>query len=180
MSCPDWKSLVAHRVGPTASPDREPPAEWPRAIEHLSDCLACRQRALSLDPSLLFVVQAPLPVSDDEVAGIKANVRTLVRARAAERTSHHLRRRLGRVAAAAAVVGLLVLLPTHSPRRPGSVEDVAPGPAVETTPFVQSEGALAEAPAPVIEPLDLPSARIYQLSGGDLSVVMVVDDSIDV
>lgn len=177
MSCPDWRSLLKHRL---ETVELEPPAEWPQAVEHLERCPACRRQALSLDPSMLFAVSAPLPVSDDEVGEIKANVRTLVRARAAERTTHRLRRGLGRIAAAAAVVGLMVLMPTHSSRQALSPGAAAPTPAGDAALSTLGDEAFAEAPAPVIEPLDLPAARIYQLGGGDFSIVMVVDDSIDV
>lgn len=183
MNCPDWKTLLAHRL----DSDREsesgvdgPPSEWPEALEHLEECPACRRRALALDPSLIFAAQAPLGVSDDEVGLIKANVHTLLRARAAEHASHRVRRGLGRLAAAAAVVALMVLLPTHTSRQALTSSPALPGLASDARSVPAGDGLLVEAPSPLIEPLDLPAARIYQLGGGDFSIVMVVDDSIDV
>jgi hypothetical protein len=177
LSCPEWKGLLAHRLEPDGAPE---PEGWTAAVEHLDDCPVCRRQAFSLDPSLLFVAQAPPSVDDAEVGRIKANVHTLLRARAAERTSHRVRRGLGRFAAAAAVVALMVLLPTHTSRQALTAPAALPGLASDAGAIAASDAGLMEAPAPVIEPLDLPAARIYQLGGENFSIVMVVDDSIDV
>jgi hypothetical protein len=165
--------LVEHR----SRPELDPPAEWAEALGHLEGCTACRERAFALDSSLLFAAQTPLPVGDDEVAAIKANVHTLVRARAAESHSRRWRRTLGRFAAAAAAVALLVLMPTHTSRQPGSAPESA---QLVPAPLAPAGGLAADAPAPVIEPLDLPAARIYMLGERDLPIVWVVHESIDV
>lgn len=181
MSCPDWRSLLAERDRAELDVDFESSDAWRSAIDHLTGCGVCRVAALELDPALLFLAQPPLEVGDDEVDRIKANVRTLRRAREAERAVGERRRRIGRVAAAAAVVSLLILLPTRTSRQPVSTQPDGPSLAAESTPAPFTPGlAFDDGPAPMIEPLDLPLARIYQLGEDDLSVVMVVDESIDV
>jgi hypothetical protein len=176
MSCPDWRRLLAARD--RAEGVTEP--AWRSAVEHLGGCPSCRATAFELDPSLLFVAQSPIEVSDDEIGTIQANVRVLRRARAQERAALEPRRRMARIASAAAVISLMVLLPTHTSRQ-STILPVVAGPSLtlQRAPFA---GGLAfeDSSAPLIEPYDLPLARIYQLGEDDLSVVMVVDESIDV
>lgn len=179
MNCPDWPHLLSDRERRERSGRLEPSAAWKAAAEHMPGCASCRLTAIDLDASLLFQSQPAIEVSDDEIDAIRANVRTLRRSRAAERRSGESRRRLGRVAAAAAVVSLMVLLPTHNSRQPAPVVSGANLAADASLP-IPGTLVFGDGPAPVIEPLDLPAARIYQLGADDLSVVMVVDESIDV
>lgn len=179
MNCPDWRYLLGERERARPGVDFEASDSWRSAIDHLRGCAACRVTALELDPVLLFAAQQPLEVSDDDVARIKANVRTLRRAREAERASGETHRRVGRVAAAAAVVALMVLLPTQTSRQT-TVVSAGPSLAADSSPPSTRDLPFGDGPAPMIEPLDLPLARIYQLGEDDLSVVMVVDESIDV
>lgn len=174
MSCPNWSELLEQRE----RADRGLPSGWSEAIGHLRGCGSCRSKAVRLDPTLLFSAQPTLQVTDAEVSDIVASVRTLRRARQAEEAVGEPRRRWGRFAAAAAAIFLLVLLPNLTPRQAAPPLTDAPRLASE---FVASPGSIVgEASAPVIEPLDLPLARIYQLGEEDLSVVMVVDESLDV
>lgn len=174
MSCPNWGELLERRE----HVDRELPSDWNSAIGHLRGCGSCRSEALQLDPTLLFSAQSTLEVTDAEVSDIVSSVRTLRRSRQAEEAVGEPRRRWGRFAAAAAAVFLLVLLPNLTPRQaaPPLMESSRP-----TSEFVAAPRSMVGDPsAPVIEPLDLPFARIYQLGEEDLSVVMVVDESLDV
>ncbi len=177
MSCPDWRRLLAERERAELEGDFEPAAGWREAVEHLAGCARCRMTALELDGSLLWLAQPPLDVGDEEVDRIKANVRTLRRARRTERATGAASRRVGRVAAAAAIVSLMILMPTHTSRQS---EPTAGTPTTASSAARVRSLAVRDAPAPMIEPLDLPLARIYQLGAEDLSVVMVVDESIDV
>lgn len=173
MSCPKWHALLERRA---AGP---PPREWPEAVRHLRDCADCRRRALALDPTLLFVAEPPLEVSDREVETIRRNVAALCRARRVERDCESRRGRLARPAAAAIVGAVLLLLPTHTARPPipsGFLQQAAGG----ATPFVVESTSASEAPAPVLEQLDRRSARVYQFGEEDLSVVMVVDETFDI
>ena len=103
MSCPNWRDLLTERDRASAAIDFEASDAWRSALDHLSTCGGCRAKALELDPVLVFAAQPPLEVSDDEVDLIKANVRTLRRAREAERASGVHRRRVAKVAAASVV-----------------------------------------------------------------------------
>lgn len=177
MNCPDWRGLLELRERLNG----ELPDGWSDSVVHLSACPACRLTALRLDPSLVFLAQEPLEVSDADVAEMVGNVRTLRRARQAEEATEEPRRQLGRVAAAAAVVSLMVLFPTLTSRPPGPASPpVGPELVVGSGGLPPRSLLLGEGSAPVIEPLDLPFARIYQLGEEDLSVVMVVDESLDV
>lgn len=180
MSCPDWRGLLAERAGAELEGDFEPTGAWRSAVAHLAGCVRCRMTVLDLDASLLFLAQPPLEVTDDEVDRIKTGVATLLRARRTERAAGAVRRRAARVAAAAAVVSLMILVPTHTARQPPPVPSTAGTRAPDSRPPAARGTGPRDAPAPLIEPLDLPLARIYQLGGEDLSIVMVVDESIDV
>ncbi len=179
MSCPDWRRLLLDRDRALAEADFESSPDWRGAVDHLAGCGRCRAAAVELDPSMLFVAQPPLEVDDDEIERIKTNVRTLRRARETERTAGELRRRIGRAAAAAAIIALAFLLPQQSFRQPETASTQLE-PAAETSSPPAGRLTLVDGPAPMIEPLDLPLARIYQLGEEDLSVIMVVDESIDV
>lgn len=174
MSCPNWSELLEQRE----QAKQELPSDWSEAIGHLRGCRGCRSEALRLDPTLLFSTQPTLEVTDAEVSDIVASVRTLRRSRQTEEDVGEPRRRWGRFAAAAAAIFLLVLLPNLTPRQAAPPLTDSPRLASE---FVAAPGSIVgDLSAPVIEPLDLPLARIYQLGEEDLSVVMVVDESLDV
>lgn len=165
MSCPDWLALSAERE---RDPGTDPPG-WAEARAHLAVCAGCRAQAIDLDPSLLFV-NLPAPrVAAADVADMQRAVAALVRA---ERVDARPRaRRLWRGAAAAAVV-LLALAVEAGPRR------AAPGPVAVAAALTGVESDLGS--PPVIEELDRPEARVYQLPAEGLSVVMIVDASLDV
>ena len=100
--------------------------------------------------------------------------------------------------AAAAVVltaGLLALAPSASPRAPlGAVERTAPATASAVAGLAPRAGAALAVPAratwavepaslaaPIFEGLDRPrDARVYQLDGDGLVVVMIIDETLDV
>ena len=169
MTCRfDWADLVAHRR--TGSNE---PAGWRGALEHLRECGACRERALIEDPTLVFVAGEAVAVSEAEVEAMVADVGNLIRARETERAADSSGRRVWRYAAAAAAAAVMVFLPTFSARQVTGTADTAqvgPAPGAD----------LSESPAPMIEALDRPEARIYQLGEEDLSIVMVVHESLDV
>lgn len=176
MSCPDWRALQAARE---REPDVDPPG-WAAAREHLSECRACRAAAVELDPVLLFAALPAPRVTPAEVAEMQRAVAALVRAeRVAPRDSGPLgtgrRRRLAaklaRGAAAAAVV-LLALGVEAGPRRPGPTA----GDALAALPEAAADAFVP----PALEELDRPQARIYQIPAEGLSVVMIVDASLDV
>ncbi len=175
MSCPDWRALLAARE---RDPDVDPPG-WSEARGHLAECRACRSVAAEIDPVLIFAALPAPRVAPAEIAEMQRAVAALVRAervapRASEPVAARRRRRAGRLArgAAAAAVLLLALGVEAGPRR------VAPG-AGEALAALPEAGPDTFAP-PALEEIDRPQARIYQLPAEGLSVVMIVDASLDV
>jgi hypothetical protein len=73
-------------------------------------------------------------------------------------------------AAAAALLATVAL--AQAPAAKLARTAVAAAPAVE----LPSELSLQ----PIVEDTDRPSARVYQLTGQDLAVVMIVDETLDV
>ncbi len=167
MSCPDWRLLVSQRE---REPGRDPDG-WEAARRHLDECAACRRAAIAADPLLVFAplgAAAPPAGREEEML---ASVTALVRAERLER-----RRRLpsgpalGRLAAGLGVFALLGLTGGPSPDR-------AWAPAAQ----VAGVDRLADAPpAAILEDLDRPQARVYELPQSDLALVMIVDASLDV
>ncbi|MEO7793202.1 MAG: hypothetical protein ABIV06_00400 [Thermoanaerobaculia bacterium] len=182
MSCPDWRALVAAR---DASPI-EDPAGWTEAVEHTAQCGRCRASALAADPLLLFARLSERQVAADEIADMQAAVAALVRAgRVGKGGDRALSRRAGgafrlslpRVAAALGVCSLLAL--SGAPRPQRSTLALLPASGV----VIAGETVMAEETlslGSVVEELDRPGARIYELPQSDMAVVMIVDASLDV
>ena len=163
MSCPAWRDLLAARE---RDPGADPPG-WAAALDHLDRCPGCAEEALARDPLLVFR-RLPQPrVGADEVAALETEVLALVRA---GRRAGRQPRRAGwwrGAAAAALLAGALLLEPGSGALR------ATPGAAVATL--------AADLPAlPLLDGLETSSARIYELGGDGLAVVMVVDASLDV
>ncbi len=188
MSCPDWRPLLAHR----RAPDGEPPPEWAAALAHLEECDGCRRAAFALDPSLVFSRLAAARAAGsalsarpdrEETREIAAAVRMLVRARETESSLARPGRRRAGLAAAGLVLAATLVLTTHVARRTGLPAGAAPrGPFVASAPALDelAPPAADEAEPSLVDALDRPQARIYQLGQDDLSVVMIVDESLDV
>ncbi len=158
--CPDWDRMLAHRD----DPQLDPPAGWQAALSHLDHCDRCRREALDRDPLLVFQGAAGWEPDEGEVEAVRAGVDVVRRSRqlvpvATRRSSGY------RWAAASLFVGSLLLLPSTIGRD-------------EDDPW--SLRQVTSAPAQAIDGLDRPTARVYEWGGEDLSVVMVVDESLDV
>ena len=169
MSCPDWSRLAVLR-------DDEP-AGWTVALEHLDACPSCRPEALKADPLLAF---RRLPVTDLAPAEERNEAESMRLAVAAMRNAGRLESRHHfagwRRWAAAAVLALASLAVSRDRApRPGIAAAVAP-PAAQ---HVATPAASATEPA-AIEGLNRPGARVYHVDGEGLSVVMIVDESLDV
>jgi hypothetical protein len=201
VSCPDWTSLTAHR----RQRDGVEPAGWSEALAHLDGCNLCRRQALAADPTLVFRRLAAVPASamtpaqeHSEADAVRAAVAAMRAAsrldslEARPRTSSGWRRWLSSsTAALAAVLALAaVVVPggyDHSQRlakgaadaaifREGRIEALPDGPLSAG----QQAGQQVVDLEPVVEGVNLPDARIYHMSGEGLSVVMVVDESLDI
>lgn len=176
MSCPDWKSLVSAREA-----GGEDPPGWRRSLEHLAGCEGCRREALEADPTLIFQRLPEARVGTGEVVAMRDAVSTLVRARrlatsvpAAPPARPSSPGRWLRPAAAAALLAAALTLGPAVPPPPSAREAAAAFPELAAAP----RGSAAPTHA-LVEELDLPDARVYQLAREDLSVVMIVDPSLD-
>lgn len=200
MSCPDWTSLAAHRLA--GSPE---PEGWSEALAHFDGCRLCRKQALKADPTLVFRRLPPVSSASMTEAQERAEVESVRQAVAAMRAASRLDSREARRStssgwkrwAAAAVLGLAALsMPSHEPqgaRNEAGTADTAGTAAIfregRMAEIPAAGGFVADAPADqqvaldwsVVEGVSLPgdrdSARVYEMNGGDLSVVMVVDES---
>ncbi|MEO8197847.1 MAG: hypothetical protein ABI689_14115 [Thermoanaerobaculia bacterium] len=188
MSCPDWRALVAAR---DAEPAADQPA-WAEARHHAAQCGRCREEALLADPLLLFARLPERRATAGEIGEMQSAVAALVRAgRIAQGTSSAQSGRqialraagsglfsVTRVAAALGVCSLLAF--SGAPRsRPAGLLGAF---AVAGSPQ-SGQVALTREVLPldsIVEELDRPGARIYELPQSDMAVVMIVDASLDV
>jgi hypothetical protein len=178
VSCPDWRRLAAHRL----AAEGEEPSGWAAAMAHLDACDDCRRAALAADPSLLFRRLPGLAAGRDEVAAMREAVAALRRASRVASPAPEPARRLRAVAAAGLVVAALGLLPGGGGSTTGTLGPAGGDGALASSPLDLLEPAGASGPTEVqpIDGLNLPDARVYQLAGDNLPVVMSVDASLDV
>lgn len=186
MSCPDWQDLAAWRGDSQA----EEPAEWREALVHLDrGCALCRRAAFAADPTLVFrrLAVVPEPTPAQETSDVDAMRRAVAAMRAASRVEAVERKGLAgnwkrwAAAAALAVAALSVPAddPRHLPRRtalaiPASFSPSEAGEAAAVLPASFADDQ------PILEGVNLPDARFYQMEGEGLSVVMVVDETMGV
>lgn len=181
MSCYDWRRLVAHRF---SRQDLEPPG-WDGALAHLDGCPRCREEALAADPTLLFRHLPAVEATADEVEAMRQGVALLRRSAALERRRTAGQVWVRRAALLAFLLGVLALLPGGA--REGREGFASPEAMTAAAPSSQPQGAgsFERLPTeltlmPVVEAVDRPGARIYHLGGQEISVVLIVDESLDV
>ncbi|HMB54947.1 MAG TPA: hypothetical protein VKU40_16640 [Thermoanaerobaculia bacterium] len=175
---PNWALLVADRDA-----SGEDPADWQTALDHMDTCDDCRKQALAADPTLVFRHLPPVTVDAAEVDSMRAAVaslrqasRSLDVADSVPPSEPSFVRGAGdqarRVAAALvlAAAGLGVWFAA------GEAED-----PVATTALPAITAPAVAAGLPVYEGLSRPhEPDVYQLGGDDLTVVMVVDETLDI
>lgn len=157
------------------------------ALEHFSLCSACRSAALEVDTSLLFSMGLPRAAAGEDPEREVERMRTSVAGlRRAERLRSILpgaaARFRGAAAAAAAVLVTATLLVSGGSGRSASRLETESAP-VETavgSPFTAAIPETQEFELSAIEELDRPLARVYQLTEEDLSLVMIVDETLDI
>lgn len=190
--CPDWRSLLEDR---DRSADGE--ARWRLGLEHAAGCAACHGELAEADPVAVFALSAvsrnAVPADEDpEVAAMLQAVTAVRRHREAPRSVRTLWLSRAAVAVLALSFGLLssprasVNLDTAGePIEAGAAEAPEPaGSEPATLGPVTVGAALAELEAdgsidPAVGPLDrLP--RVYRWHDRELSVVMIVDETLDV
>jgi len=193
MSCPNWDDLARRR-----STARREPAAWRQAIRHLDGCRSCRRQALESDSLLVFRLRSeasrkPLDeaAAAAEVDAMCRSVRAVVHSRQWE--SPRRRSRPSQAWRQAAAVGLLafLLLVLGPGERAGSLPSAGlPDSSLALVEVDRSAGSttddelldiLTEAlPVSLVEDVDRPGARVYEMRRDNLSLVMIVDRSFDV
>lgn len=189
MTCPNWNDLALRR----ASGDLDP-ADWRQALSHLDSCDDCRRPALASDPLLVFRHRrGSASGSESEAAAVaemRRSVHAVVRSRSWKRPRRALSRSSARrLAAALALLAFLLFLGPDRVLGPSPSADRLAGPVAATPPDlpvgspVSAEliDLLAETmPVSLVEDIDRPGARVYEMRRDNLSVVMIVDDTFDV
>lgn len=190
MSCPNWDALARQR----ASTQREA-AAWRQAVSHLDSCGVCRRQAVVSDPLLAF--RGRLGDASErrpeaaEVADMCRSVRAVVRSREWETPQRPARRSSAwRQAAAVGLLAFLLLLlgpngrvgpvpPTVVQVDPRTVQvsDRVPG---TVSPIEILDHLTATLPLSLVENVDRPGARVYEMRRENLSLVMIIDRTLDV
>lgn len=165
MSCPDWQGLAALRL------DGGEPAEWPAALAHLDGCSACRETAPAADPALLFRRLPAVELAADEVEEMRRQVEVLRRSR---RLEPPRRRGRGGMQRAASLAGLLAGAAMLVGGGSGNVGLENAGSSVATS--LPEELAYQ----PMLEEIDQPFDQVVQWDAEDFSMVLVVDQRLDV
>lgn len=195
-SHPVWPPLLAHRFEAEGDGSQEPsPEVWAEAMAHFDVCAECRRIAIAIDPTLGFR-RLPSAVAEMSVAQEADEVARMISAVSALRAERRVTRRSERTpwarwsAAAALVLASLWVgsLGDGAPRAgagPGSraFEAEALSSAATTLPASidpESSNGFSSRIGLAVEGVDRPDARVYQYDGDQLSVVMIVDESLDV
>lgn len=180
MSCPDWRHLAAHRYRAGG----EEPEGWAEALAHLEVCARCRGAALATDPTLLFRRLPPASASRSDVETMRRAVATLRRSGRVAPPRRGLTWRRRATLAAALVVTALGVLPggagRWAPAEPAAGDVARAGSPHPSGPPADTAWRGELPAAQPIDGLNLPDARVYQLAGDNLPVVMIVDASLDV
>lgn len=192
-ACPNWRELLKDRFDKPAKANAAEPEGLAEALAHFDVCPACRREACRIDPTLVFR-RLPATALDFDleaermmlaVAGMRASER--VEGRSGALSSRPLSRRLRhqgvRWALAAGLAGAALLLGGRSELADasGSPRIAAPlGLSGGTVPARFDRFQPTAAVESAVEDLGRPDARIYQLDGERLSVVMIVDEKLDV
>ncbi len=179
MNCSAWRRLMQRFRDDARLDDRERRG----LVEHFTGCSSCRHEGLAVDPTLLFLGASPLEFERSEVTSIRQTVQSMRRARELELAGLRPRGRVGRAAAAVILLSALFLLPGGGEKRleaPSRARDGEPrsGDPLHSVPEDLARISVWDSPS-IIENLDRPNARIYQLTEKDLSVVMIVDETLD-
>lgn len=163
MSCPDWSRLAAARIEETE------PEGWVEAVTHFDSCSLCRKEALKADPLLVFRRMPAVEIEEN------LEVESMQQAVAAMRTARRLETRgrfagWRRWAAAAVLAGVSLGVGRDKVPQLEQVAEARPVPVSASVASVPSTQQL-------LDGIDRPEARVYQMDSDDLSVVMVIDPS---
>jgi hypothetical protein len=185
MSCPDWRAL---------SLDSRETEDWSEALAHFdSVCMHCRRDALKVDPTLVFrgLRAAPAPAAGSASMGstsseVDAMCQAVAAMRAAHRVDsveHRSHPAWKRWAVAAGLVLAALSIPADNAwkRREQAVTGRPAAAAILGAVMPAAlVGGMGEIDLPTVEGVNHPDARVYHMDGEGLSVVMIVDESLDV
>jgi len=166
MSHPDLRSFLD---------DAELPAvERSGLLEHLQSCPLCRAEVAATDPTRLFTLLGDPPVPAELLERVSTGAAAAI---AVERQRRTIRPwAMGAVAASLLVAGLFG---AYLSNRPG-VEPPAPLP-VKSVLSEPKTAADASLPAGMIEVLESPGdADVVEMSVGDVQVVMIFDEALEI
>jgi hypothetical protein len=186
MSCPDWRVLAGRRDDRDDAVDREPEG-WSAAVAHFeSGCTLCRRDALAADPILVFRRLRTAGTAEMSQAQEASAVDAVRQAVAAMRTASRVdsiesRNRAGWkrwVAAAGLIAAALSVTTDNGWQRQGLPDQAAAGRRGAVLPASYA-GATGATELPTAEG-GRPGARVYRMDGEGMSVVMIVDESLNV
>jgi len=166
MGCPDWSALAARR--------RHDEPGWAAAVEHFDACTLCRRDAVAADPLLVF---RRLPVVEMTPAEESSEVAAMRQAVAAMRTGKRLEARrsfAGWRRWAAAAVLAVVSLGVSREREPQPEPVVTAAPRA-SAPQALERAAVQGASVPVLDMVDDPGVRVYQVDSEEVSSVFIID-----
>jgi hypothetical protein len=181
MSCPDWRTLTP-----------ESPS-WDAAVAHFDGgCRLCRRDALKAEPTLVFrqlrsgSPAAPVMSAAQEASEVDAVRQAVAAMRTASRVDsiEHRSRRFGwkRWAVAAALAAAALSIPADNAWRHLDAQRLALASQPASQPATMLRGGvLPAAYGGEADPqMGRPGARVYHMDGDGMSVVMIVDESLDV
>ena len=177
-TCKQWTGLEAQLLDIDCL-DQEGQVE---ARRHLETCLPCRSRALAVEPSLLLAAIPPIDTSDDDVQRMIEDVRALRRTHSLELSGRNMTPRVRQLAAACIL--LVALLSTGVPRSWGGSKQSLIAVKSQAPIRTQSAWRASFARSDLLTlntsgRLEFGSARVYQIRADDLSLMMVVDETLD-
>ena len=179
VSCPDWSRLAAARNARGNNEETEPES-WAEAVAHFDSCSLCRKEALKADPLLVF---RRMPAAEITPGEERLEVESMQQAVAAMRTARRLETRgrfagWRRWAAAAVLAGISLGVGRDKVPQLKQVAEAQTTPAAASAAFAASAPSAPSAPSTqLLDGIDRPEARVYQMDIDDLSVVMVIDES---
>jgi len=182
MTCPDWGKLAA-------LPREDAP--WREAVAHLDHCERCWPLALRIDPTLVFRRLPDPEIDASMVEEVRRGVAVLRRSGAVEPARFRLKSARWGIAATLFLAFSLALAPGGRHSLPATPEastslmaEAREGhDSLPTGHLIAGQSqALANTSveAPLVEKIGERGARIYQIRGKGVAVVMIVDHHIDV
>jgi len=180
MSCPDWRTLTS-----------ESPA-WDEAVAHFDGgCRLCRRDALKAEPTLVFrqlrsgSPAAPVMSAAQEASEVDAVRQAVAAMRTASRVDSRSRRAgWKRWAVAATLAAAALSISADNAWRHLDAERQALASQTASQPATMLRGSVLPAAYggeadPSLQ-VGRPGARVYHMDGDGMSVVMIVDESLDV